>query len=201
MNADTIREALGKISETMDENRDELIELDQMSGDGDLGISMSTGFRAAWESVKESAETDIGKLLMKAGQSFNEEAPSSLGTIISLGLMGMAKSLRGKEEADFQDFANALNAGVQRIMERTGSKPGEKTILDSLCPALEAIKSGVEDPKKALALAAQAAGEGAEATKEMVSVHGRAAYYGEKSVGLIDGGAEVGALIFRSLAQ
>lgn len=74
-------------------------------------------------------------------------------------------------------------------MDKAGSKPGEKTILDSLYPAAESLLADHNgDFKEALKTAAKSAAEGSEATRVMKSVHGRAAYYGEKSIGILDGG-------------
>ena len=89
-----------------------------------------------------------------------------------------------------QDLAQAMEAGVQKIMDKAGSKPGEKTILDAICPAVQVfLDAGEGDFKEAAQKAARAAAEGSEATRQMRSVHGRAAYYGEQSVGILDGGS------------
>lgn len=196
-----LREALAKISLVMDENKDYLVELDQLNGDGDLGISMSAGFRAVKDYFAETEETDLGKALAKAGNAFNEAAPSSLGTIMAFGFMGMARELRGMTEIGMGELAGALEKGVEKIMEKTGSKPGERTVLDALCPAVKAFREHSADPSEAWRAAAQAAAAGAESTKAMKPVHGRAAYYGEKSLGHFDGGAVVGQLIFEALAD
>lgn len=197
----SLRGAMQKIAGTMSENRQYLIELDQRNGDGDLGISMSEGYAAATAAVCSSEEKDLGKLMVAASKAFNEAAPSSLGTITSLGMMGMARALKGHEQADAALLAEALRAGVDKIMERAGSKPGEKTILDALVPAVRAVEDhAAEGMAAALKAAAAAAREGAESTKQMRAVHGRAAYYGDKTLGLIDGGAEVGRLLFEALA-
>ena len=197
MNAQTLAGAMDSISRLMTENRDYLIQLDQQNGDGDLGITMSAGFKAVSDYLAGAGEKDLGKLFMKASGIFNETASSTLGTILSVGFMGTAKALKGKEEAGIEESAAALAAGVAAIMEKAKSKPGEKTILDALYPAVEALKNGAGlDGKAAWAKAAQAAAEGSESTKGMKSVHGRAAYYGEKSLGVLDGGSVVGKLIF-----
>ena len=186
------------ISSIMTENRDYLIKLDQQNGDGDLGISMSSGYKAVCEYLKENTETDLGVLFMKVSTVFNENAPSSLGTITSFGLMGMAKFLKGKEQASQEDIILALDNGLENIMKKAGSKPGEKTIIDSLHPAIEVLKLHKND-NNAFELACRAAKEGSENTLNMKSVHGRAAYYAEKSLGIIDGGSVVGALIFQAI--
>ena len=203
MNAQTLREALARVSALMTENRDYLVELDAKNGDGDLGVSMSGGYQAVAEYLNGAEETDLGKLMMQSSKVFNEAAPSSLGTITAFGMMGMAKALKGKTEATLTEAAQAMEAGLAMIMEKAKSKPGEKTILDALCPGVAALKEAAEagkDAREAFSLAAKAAEEGSESTKAMRSVHGRAAYYGDKSIGLLDGGSVVGKLLFQALS-
>ena len=198
--AENLRRVFGAIAEIMAQQREALIELDQRNGDGDLGISMADGYASAYKAVCENEEKDLGTLCVCAGKAFNEAAPSSLGTITSLCLMGMARTLKGKEEADLKILSEALSAGLEKVMEKAGSKPGEKTILDAVCPAVEALRDHADDEEKeAFQAAAEAAAKGAEATADMVAVHGRAAYFGEKSIGLIDGGAVAGKLVFEAI--
>lgn len=201
MNVQNFKEAFDHISAIMTENRDYLVELDSRNGDGDLGISMSSGYQAVKAYCNSTEETDLGKLLMKCSSVFNESAPSSLGTITAFGMMGMAKALKKKTECTLEELADAMEAGIQMIMEKAKSKPGEKTILDALYPAVEALKANAnEDAKTAFASAAKAAAEGSERTKQMRSVHGRAAYYGDKSIGMLDGGSVVGKLLFEGIS-
>ena len=200
MNYDSLCKIITSISDIMTENKDYLVSLDQQNGDGDLGISMSSGYEAVKNYVIASEERDLGKILMKCSSVFNEAAPSSLGTITAFGFMGMAKALKGKEEATFAECADALDAGLNKIMEKAKSKPGAKTILDALYPAIEVLKnSDGSDKVAALKSAAAASAEGSENTKNMKSVHGRAAYYAEKSIGTLDGGSVVGKLIFEAI--
>ena len=196
-----IKKGISSIAKEMAENRDYLVELDQRNGDGDLGISMSEGFNALVEVLNKTEETDLGKVFRDLSKTFNESAPSSLGTILSFGLMGIAKELKGKTEVSRQEFSVALEKGLDNILDKTGSKVGEKTIIDSLSPGIESLlSSGSEEDKTAFQNAYEASKAGAEKTKEMMAVHGRAAYYGEKSLGLVDGGAVVGTLIFKGMA-
>ena len=196
-----IKKGISSIAKEMTENRDYLVELDQRNGDGDLGISMSEGFNALVEVLNKTEETDLGKVFRDLSKTFNESAPSSLGTILSFGLMGIAKELKGKTEVSRQEFSVALEKGLDNILDKTGSKVGEKTIIDSLSPGIESLlSSGSEEDKTAFQNAYEASKVGAEKTKEMMAVHGRAAYYGEKSLGLVDGGAVVGTLIFKGMA-
>ncbi|MFP3153988.1 dihydroxyacetone kinase subunit L [Lachnospiraceae bacterium ZAX-1] len=200
----TLQKGFRAISTAMSKNRDYLVELDAQNGDGDLGVSMDTGYKAVVASFHDDKELDLGRFMLKTSKVFNEASPSSLGTITSFGFMGMAKALKGKESATLSALASSMQAGLSLIMEKAGAKPGEKTILDALCPGvatlLEAADAG-DDIKTALQKAANAATFGSESTKQMRSVHGRAAYYGDKSIGILDGGSVVGRLIFESLAQ
>ncbi len=201
MKAEQVKEIFAQISAVMTENRDYLIELDQQNGDGDLGISMSEGYEAVVHYLESAEEKDLGKLFMGCARTFNEAAPSSLGTITSFGLMGMAKALKGKEEAPFAEAAQAMEKGLENIMAKGGAKPGEKTIIDALDPGIRTLLEYAGDPDQAVKKAAEAAAEGSEATRAMHSVHGRAAYYGDKSIGVLDGGSVVGKLIFEGISR
>ncbi|MGA2081512.1 MAG: dihydroxyacetone kinase subunit L [Holophaga sp.] len=197
-----LRATFKHLAGVMARNKDHLIELDQQNGDGDLGLSMADGYRGVSEYLDGCEEADLGKVLMKCSGAFNQAAPSTLGTISAFFLMGMAKALKGRTEADLPALAAAMEAGLALVMEKTCSKPGEKTIVDALAPAIEALKAHAsEPPAAAFERAAEAAEAGSEATRAMRAVHGRAAYYGDRSVGVLDGGSAVGALVFRGIAD
>lgn len=191
------------ISKKMSENRMHLISIDQQIGDGDLGISMDNGFKAAADMCCANADTaDIGKLLFLAGKSFNEAAPSSLGTIVSMLLIDAAKQLKGTEVIALADFGNIMHKSMNAIMGKLDSRLGEKTFFDSVVPAAKALcEEGVVSDKQRLKNAAEAARNGVESTRDMVAQHGRAAYFGEKTLGSIDGGAEAGRIIFETIEE
>lgn len=200
MTINDLRRAVDAITARIDENKEALVELDQQNGDGDLGISMSGGFHAVADYLHACRETDWGVCLNQCGNRFNEAAPSSLGTILTFFLKGMAKNLKGKEQCDTAELAQAMAAGLENVMGKAGSKPGEKTILDSLSPGIQALAAhAAEGVQAAFTHAAQAARAGSQRTREMKAVWGRAAYYGEKSLGVLDGGSVVGALIFEAI--
>lgn len=198
INLDNVKDIFKEVSRVMDENKDLLVELDSKAGDGDLGISMSSGFRAVVESDAMEKES-MKKFFMSAGMVINEASPSSLGTIIFMGLLGGAKTLGDKAELSAKDMGEFFMAAAQAVMDKTGSKPGEKTILDSVIPGAEALMDAQGDIPDAIDAAYDAAEAGMLATKEMQAVHGRAAYYQEKSIGFQDGGATVGMLFFKAI--
>ena len=190
-----------EIAAVMAENESYLSELDARNGDGDLGITMKAAFAAAAEALR-AEEEDLGKAFLACSKAMNRAAPSTLGTIFSFWTMGAAKALKGQTAVTAGALGSALAKGNELIMEKAGSKPGEKTVLDVLVPAVQAlIDHGGEDDKAAFEAAAAAAAEGCESTKSMRSVHGRAAYYGDQSIGLVDGGAVAGQLLFESILK
>ena len=202
MNKKDITRAFQAISATMAQNVDILTELDAKFGDGDLGVSMKSGFAVVSEYALSNTEVDLGILLKGCSIALNKAAPSTLGTILSFGLMGMAKSLKGLEEADLSKLSKAMRAGLELIMERGNAKPGDKTVLDSLFPAVETLaKHADRNADEAFSFAYQAAQSGAEATKGMTGKHGRVAYFGDKTLGETDSGAMAGGLIFKALAE
>ena len=198
MDTNDIKLITENIFKLVKENKNYLLDLDSQFGDGDLGISMVQGFSGLKDYLEISEEKDLGKLFFKMGMVFNESAPSSLGTIISFWLLGIGGSLKGKENADKNDMKIALENGISKLKERANSKENEKTILDSLSPATKVFeKNSAED--KAIVETYEAASKGSEATKNMMAVHGRAAYHGEKTMGHVDGGSYVGRLIFEGI--
>ncbi|EEY34267.1 dihydroxyacetone kinase subunit L [Pseudoleptotrichia goodfellowii] len=202
MNLYDVKQIISNISILMKENKDYLLELDSKFGDGDLGISMVQGFDGINEFTEKSEEKDLGKLFFGMSRVFNEMAPSSLGTIISFWMLGIASNLKGKEEASKEEIAKALEAGISKIKERAGSKENEKTILDALVPATEKFEKAIKSDKTISEILKETydkAAKGSENTKEMKAVHGRAAYHDEKTLGHIDGGAYVGKLIFEGI--
>ena len=117
--AEDIKGALETISELIEKNRAYLIELDQQNGDGDLGISMDEGFKAVVRYLQEAQEDDLGRLFLNVSKVFNEAAPSSLGTILSIGIMGIAKALKGEVETSRPNG---------RVGSRGGSNHGKSQV-------------------------------------------------------------------------
>lgn len=200
-----IFEIIKKIYDEMLKNKEYLIQLDSVAGDGDLGISMCQGFAGVIDEIKnlDFDATEPRKVVMKSAMAINEHSPSSLGTILSAAMMGGAKSISGKDSLGVAEYRSFVQGALDGICSRAGSKRGEKTILDAIGGALDALNECGDDVtlKHAAQLAADGAYAGMEKTKEMMAVHGRAAYYQEKSIGNVDGGATVGMLIFKAINE
>ena len=193
-----------KIKNMMVENKTNLFKLDSAIGDGDLGITMSTGFSKIYEMISDLEEKDLGKVFMKVGMTLADTIPSTCGTLIATGFMRAGKSVKGKTEIDLSDFILMGSSFLEGIMERGKVKPDEKTIVDSLNPAVQALKSASEEGlelKEAFKMAYEAAVAGADATKEMLPKHGRSVWYGEKSLGKKDPGAVAGMLLIKAFYE
>lgn len=204
MNKEALKEVLGEITKVMNEAKDYLIELDGSMGDGDLGLTMSTGFKTMYDEVDKVTSEDIGTVMMKLGMKMNSTVPSTMGTLISICFLKAAKEAKGKTEVDLLTVSKMGRAAVNGVMERGKAKVGEKTMLDALDPAVRALEKAAEEnleAKAAFEKAYEAAKEGAENTTKIKSVHGRAAYYGEKSLGRPDSGAVAVMFIFKGIAQ
>jgi dihydroxyacetone kinase-like protein len=149
-------------------------------------------FGAGW------TEDEIGGLLMKGGMAMAKAAPSTMGTLMATGFMRGGKALKECTEMGVPEAAAFWQAFAGGIMDRGKSKPGEKTIVDSLYPAalsFEASAAAGETLSSAAAKAKTAAEEGRDNTVGMVAQHGRAAYYQDKSKEIQDPGATFGAIL------
>lgn len=188
----------------MNANKEYLIDLDSVVGDGDLGLTMGDGFKAAYKAASESGETDAGKLLYGAGKAMSTAVPSTMGTLMASGLMQAGKVLKGKTDLTGEDITMLFQGYLDGVMNRGKAKVGEKTFLDGLAPAVEAMKAafaGGDGLKDAAKKAAEAAEKGFEDTTEMLAVHGRAATRGEASRSLKDPGAAVAMLLMKAFEK
>lgn len=184
----------------MTKNKEYLIDLDSVVGDGDLGLTMSDGFKAAYHFVSTSAETDIGKLLYGAGKTMSTAVPSTMGTLMASGLMQAGKELKGKESLTTDDFTTLFSAYFTGVANRGKAKVGEKTFLDGLYPAVESMKADTTQDMKLFSENARiAAHKGFKDTTSLLAIHGRAATRGEASRTLEDPGAAVAYLLMCAL--
>lgn len=187
------------------QQREFLIALDGKVGDSDLGITMSKAFAAAAEALEAEGEVaGIAKLLRTAGATMARTAPSTMGTLTATGFLRASKAMEGKEALDAADIAAFWRAYRDGIAERGKAKVGDKTLLDVLDPiavTLEAQAAAGASLSDALSVAAEAAEEALEATKSMMAQHGKAAAFQEKTIGLQDAGATVGAYLIRRMAN
>lgn len=195
---------LKNISDIMQEKKDYLIDLDSVVGDGDLGLTMSDGFAAAYKAAEEFDGDDIGKLLYMSGKSMSTAVPSTMGTLMASGLMNAGKVLKGKTELNDSDIATIFGAYMDGVSNRGKAKVGDKTFLDGIFPAVESLNESVnngESLTEAAKKAAIAAENGFNSTNTLLAIHGRAATRGEASRALLDPGAAVAMLIMKAFEK
>lgn len=197
-------EILTQIAEKIDENKGYLSELDATIGDGDHGINMSKGFKAVTEKLRDDTALDIAGILKKAGMALVSTVGGASGPLYGTAFMKSSMSVSGKTEIDIKDFSNMLKDALDGIKMRGKASLGEKTMIDALEPALEAINKGIEqglESKEILKLAKEAAYNGVEYTKTIIATKGRASYLGERSIGHQDAGATSSALILETIYE
>jgi ATP-dependent dihydroxyacetone kinase len=198
--AERTREFVFAVADALLAAEDHLTALDSAAGDGDLGISMRRGAEAlrilpdtAWVSAP-AALTEIGTTLRRA-------IAGSSGPFYATALIRAARTLPRDTPPTPGDWAKAFRAGLDAIQELGGAKPGDRTMVDALQPAVDAFAARIGDgPAVALRAAATAAKDGAEATAAMSPRLGRAQYLGERAVGTVDGGAAAVAIWLGALA-
>lgn len=182
------------------ENKEYLTGLDSAIGDADHGINMDRGMRAAVAKMDGLAKGDIGTLLRTVGMTLVSTVGGAGGPLYGTLFMQMGVATKGKSEMTLADWADAVEAALQGVQARGKAEPGDKTMIDALAPAAEALRSAVgggADLGAGLQGSADAAREGMEATTPLVARKGRASYLGERSAGHQDPGATSTYLLLR----
>ncbi|MBR3036728.1 MAG: dihydroxyacetone kinase subunit DhaK [Lachnospiraceae bacterium] len=203
LDCEDFKRLFAALKETALENQAELIRLDSVAGDGDLGITMADGFTAMDRMLSAHTLSDVGELFYAVGKNFAIAAPSSLGTLLSFGFIGAGKVLRGKSEVTYGEFAEALEAFENAIMELGGARVGDKTFLDGFDPAVQVLKKAAEKGgvRESLSEAAEAAKKGAEHATDLVAKFGRISFRGEGSRGIVDPGSVFASLMVKTIAD
>ena len=184
---------------------DEITALDAEVGDGDLGVTCRLGMTAVLEVLATLADATPDALLMKSGMTFNSAGASTYGALVATAAMRAAKYAKDNEveKWDLPAIIGAATAAAEGIEQRGKASRGDKTILDALWPAVDALKAAEAEHKglaEALAAAAVAARGGAEATKPLRSKFGRAAWMQDRTIGVQDAGATVAAIVIAAIA-
>ncbi|MBO5246301.1 MAG: dihydroxyacetone kinase subunit L [Eubacterium sp.] len=197
-------EILCAITKVMEENKEFLTDLDNVIGDGDHGINMARGFAEVEKQAEGLAQKDIGNILKSVGMTLVSKVGGSSGPLYGTAFMKAGMLIGDKAEIGIEDFLGGLDAGIEGIKARGKSTAGEKTMLDAMIPALDAMKekqAAGASVKEILDAGVAAAQAGVEATKPMVATKGRASYLGERSVGHQDPGATSFALLLAEIAK
>lgn len=196
--------ALGAVADAMAEHRDELTELDMPIGDSDHGINMARGFEAVREQLPALARGGAPAALRTAGMTVVSRVGGSSGPLYGTVLRKLGVAVKKAGGLSLEAFVAGLEQGFAGIQDLAGAVPGDKTMLDAMAPAIEALRAAQAegaDPADALARAAEAAAAGAEATVPLIARKGRASYLGERSIGHKDPGAASFAYCMGAVAE
>jgi dihydroxyacetone kinase-like protein len=204
INAATLVDILKDAAVGWGRHSEELRQLDSITGDGDLGVTVELASKAMTDYLNNPGEEDIGKLIMKCGMQINKASPSTFGTLLASAFMEAGKTVLGRKEIEVKDLALVGQGAVDGLKKRGKAEVGDKTMLDSLVPAIEAYKRAIgnnTDDKIALGQAIEAAKKGMEATKNMKAKYSRASYRPDGGIGVQDAGATATNYLIESFAR
>jgi dihydroxyacetone kinase phosphoprotein-dependent L subunit len=197
------KDLLLKVADKIIESKDELSRLDSVIGDGDHGVGMGHGFTNAKAKLEaEGPEGGLDKLARTFGLGVVSGAGGASGPLFGGIFTAAAKVLKDRPHLDAAAAKEWWRAALEATSQRGGAKPGDKTMVDALHPAVEAMEAHQGGDLGALFKdAARAAWEGVERTKGYVAGQGRSRYAGERALGHQDAGATSVAVILDTLAE
>lgn len=212
LSGDHIAAWIERAADALEREKVYLTELDAAIGDSDHGVNMARGFTAVRARLDTLDRGDVGALLKGVGTILLSTIGGASGPLYGTLFRDAGQKVAGAAAIDLAALAGCLEAGLQGVRRRGKASPGEKTMVDALVPAVDALKAALGAPQpggagdggaplaEALARAAEAAKAGAEATVPLIARKGRASYLGERSAGHQDPGATSCWLLLRSLA-
>jgi phosphoenolpyruvate---glycerone phosphotransferase subunit DhaL len=206
----SLRECVLAAASAVEASRDELSRLDSAAGDGDHGVTMTLAARAVRKTLDDAPDIS-GELLVTRLALAMGSVGGAIGPIYATGLLAIAASIRSRSRSEPLDGSPTVEqlvvcaaAAEGAIAALGGAKPGDKTILDALDPAVSSLRRAGESGRhvaEALRDAARSAREGATASAAMVAAVGRASRLAERSRGSADPGASSLALILEAMAE
>ena len=199
-----VLEFLRRAADVLHQNKEYLTELDSAIGDADHGINMDRGFQTILKKLPTVEDKDVGTILKTAGMALVSSVGGAAGPLYGTALMQAGTALAGKYELTAADLVTALDAALSGVMMRGKSKPGEKTMIEALAPAIAAMREALDggaSTQQMLERATAAAEQGMKSTIPMLALKGRASYLGERSIGHQDPGATSSYLLIRLMSE
>lgn len=190
---------MNKALENIKAREEEFSKLDAVIGDGDHGTAIVTALSCIVRSAQQG--TEFKSMLMDMGMNVMLEVSGSTSTLLGAMFLGMSDCAEGTE-LDAEGVKKMFAGGLANVKQQTSAQVGDKTMMDALIPAVEAIQNcPSNDIKEVLQAGAKAALAGAESTIQLKANFGRARNYGERSVGYMDSGAASWSCMFASFAE
>jgi phosphoenolpyruvate---glycerone phosphotransferase subunit DhaL len=185
---DTVLDWMKRYAAEIKEHREELVRLDAAIGDGDHGTNMDRGMSNVMERLQGSEQPDAGAVLKTVSMALVSKVGGAAGPLYGTLFLRMAAGLEGHSEIDLAGYTAAWRRGLEGVQARGKAEAGDKTMVDALIPAVEALE-GASELDSGLREAAEGARRGMEATIPMIARKGRASYLGERSKDHQDPGA------------
>jgi dihydroxyacetone kinase-like protein len=186
------------------ENRQQLTDLDAAIGDGDFGISLDRGFTAVQTELSANPPADLRSVFQNVATVLIRTMGGTSGPLLGTFFLRAGAACAGKSELAPGDVVALFQAGVEGIQQRGKAALGDKTMLDALLPAVDAMRGALEagnDVAEVVERGAAAAEAGVQATKTMQARKGRGSYLGERSIGHQDAGATGAHLLLKAAAD
>ncbi len=198
LNTEEVRQMLMHVADGMIASESLLTDADRAIGDGDHGVGIERGFRAARERVAEDRFENLAGVFLAVGTSLVSSMGGASGAVFGTLFRSGGKALGEATDWDSAGLATFLEAGLAGVMQRGGAKPGDKTLIDALEPAAARARAlSGEALDVALAGSVEAAQAGKDKTRDMIATTGKARALGERSRGHPDPGAMSMSLILR----
>lgn len=199
LNKDYFIKVIEDLAVLAEEKKDYFSELDSTIGDGDHGMNLSIGFREVTKNLESWKAEDISTLFKNVGTALLDKVGGASGPLYGGFFMKFGLPVKGKEEVTFDEFIEMMEAGVAIIEKRGKAKVGDKTMVDTLRPAADALKAAYVDekldPKDAMKKAAAVGSAGSDSTIPIIAKKGRAMRLGERAIGHRDAGSASSAAI------
>ena len=195
-----ITAALETFADRIRDAREELTALDSAIGDADHGINMDRGMTAVRGNLPTLRDGQAGALFKQAGRTLISTVGGASGPLYGTFFLRLGTALGEAEDVAPADVARGLRAGLDGVIGLGKANLDDKTMVDAMTPAVEALEAGAEaDFAAALAAAADAAAAGRDRITPLVARKGRASYLGERSAGHQDPGATSATILFEAL--
>lgn len=187
-----VKQLLLNIAELYIEKEDELSKYDAVIGDGDHGITMSRGARAAKVKVSELEEGSCRDYMRIYGRTLVSILGGAIGPLFGSIFLELSKVCKNKDVMKLDEFYEGFKNAELKIMELGGAKVGDKTMIDAISPTVFSLGESLEQRRSlsdAFKIATTVASQGVKATIPMRSKRGRSKFLEDKSIGHQDAGA------------
>ena len=200
-----IKDALDAVAAAIIAQKEYLTNLDAKTGDGDHGLNMARGFRAAQEAVEDMEDTTRpGPVLQTIGKALIQNVGGAAGPLYGSGFVKAGEACDDDTKMNVASMEKLLRIAIEAIQARGRADKGDKTMLDVLIPIHECFLPDNTAEKtlfEVLQEASKAAGDGVNFTKTIAARKGRASLVGERSIGIEDPGAVSSMIMYRALYQ